>query len=43
MLALIIFNLVPIAVAFLIGLVTARWAFRRRPEAAPRSESNADS
>lgn len=35
MLALITFNLVPIAVAFLIGIVTARWAFRR-PEAAPR-------
>jgi predicted permease len=36
MLALITANLVPIVVAFLIGLVTARWAFKR-PPAKPRN------
>jgi hypothetical protein len=37
MLTLILFNLVPLGVALLIGIVTARWMFadRRRPPARP--------
>jgi hypothetical protein len=31
MIALILFNLVPLGVALLIGVVTARWMFARRP------------
>ena len=39
MIALIQANLVPIAAALLIGIVTGRWMFRRRPPASgPDSE-----
>jgi hypothetical protein len=31
MIALILYNLVPLGVALLIGIVTARWMFARRP------------
>ena len=31
MIALILFNLVPLGVALLIGVVTARWMFARPP------------
>ena len=42
MLALILFNLVPLAVALLIGVLTARWMFagRRRPPAKPPKDSS---
>jgi hypothetical protein len=34
MIALIQANIIPMAAAAIIGLLTARWAFRRRPAAA---------
>jgi hypothetical protein len=37
MLALIQANLLPILASFLIGLVTARWTFRRPAASDPRS------
>jgi hypothetical protein len=41
MLALILFNLVPLGVALLIGVVTARWMFadRRQPAATPEDSA----
>jgi hypothetical protein len=35
MIALILFNLVPLGVALLIGVLTARWIFVRRPMTQP--------
>ena len=35
MIALILFNLVPLGVAMLIGIVTGWWMFARRPAAPP--------
>ena len=40
MIALILYNLVPLGVAFLIGIVTARWMFARRPT--PQSPKTED-
>jgi uncharacterized iron-regulated membrane protein len=42
MIALILFNLVPLGVALLIGLLTARWMFadRRRAPAKPPKENS---
>ena len=40
MIALILFNLVPLGVALLIGLVTARWMFARRPTPPPKTEDS---
>jgi hypothetical protein len=37
MIALILYNLVPLGVALLIGIVTARWMFARRPMPQPTS------
>jgi hypothetical protein len=37
MFALILFNLVPLGVALLIGILTARWMFVRRPMIQPTS------
>ena len=37
MIALILFNLVPLGVALLIGVLTARWMFARRPVIQPTS------
>ena len=43
MIALILFNLVPLGVALLIGLLTARWMFagRRRLPTTPPKDSSA--
>jgi FtsZ-interacting cell division protein ZipA len=45
MIALILHDIVPIAVALVIGIVTGLWAFRRRPAAAatlkPKTEDAA--
>ena len=41
MIALILYNLVPLGIAMLIGIVTARWMFTRRPM--PQSTSPEDS
>ena len=41
MIALILFNLVPLGVALLIGILTARWMFARGP--APQSTKTEDS
>jgi hypothetical protein len=38
MIALILFNLVPLGVALLIGILTARWMFSRRPAPPPKTE-----
>lgn len=39
MLSLVAFNAIPLAVALVIGIVTARWAFARpRPDAGPQKE-----
>jgi hypothetical protein len=38
MLSLAVFFAIPLAVAFAIGVATARWAFRRGPAPAPKSE-----
>lgn len=38
MIALILFNLVPLGVALLIGVGTARWMFARRPTPPPKSQ-----
>ena len=35
MFALILYNLVPLGVALLIGIVTARWMFVRGPDSQP--------
>jgi len=35
MIALILFNIVPLGVALLIGIVTGRWMFARRPTPQP--------
>lgn len=44
MLALIQFNLVPLAVALLIGIVTGRWMFApRRPAPPPQAEDESPS
>jgi hypothetical protein len=43
MIALILFNLVPLGVALLIGIVTARWMFARRPAIPPRTEDSTPS
>jgi hypothetical protein len=40
MIALILFNLVPLGVALLIGILTARWMFARRPTPPPKTEDN---
>ena len=43
MIALILFNLVPLGVALLIGLFTARWMFadrRRAPAKPPRNSTS---
>ena len=40
MIALILFNLVPLGIALLIGIATARWMFARR--AAPHSTKTED-
>jgi len=40
MLALILFNLVPLGVALLIGILTARWMFVRRPMIQPTSSED---
>jgi hypothetical protein len=41
MIALILYNLVPLGVALLIGVVTGRWMFARRP-APPRKTKESD-
>ena len=38
MIALIVYNAVPFGVALLIGIVTARWMFARRPTPPPKTE-----
>jgi hypothetical protein len=38
MIALILFNVVPLGVALLIGIATARWMFSRRPTPPPETE-----
>ena len=38
MIALILFNLVPLGVALLIGILTARWMFARRPAPPAKAE-----
>jgi hypothetical protein len=40
MVALILFNLVPLGVALLIGVLTARWMFVRRPVPPPKTEDS---
>jgi len=40
MLALILFNLVPLAVALLIGMGTGRWMFARRAAPQPKAEDS---
>ena len=40
MIALILFNLVPLGVALLIGILTARWMFARRPAPASKNEDS---
>jgi len=40
MIALILFNLVPLGVAMLIGILTARWMFARPPAPASKSEDS---
>jgi hypothetical protein len=39
MIALILFNLVPLGVALLIGVLTARWMFTRPPISAPEPKT----
>ena len=43
MLALILYNIVPLGVAVLIGILTARWMFARRPTPPPKSEDSTTS
>jgi hypothetical protein len=43
MIALILFNLVPLGVALLIGIVTARWMFARRPTPPTKTEDSVPS
>jgi hypothetical protein len=43
MIALILFNLVPLGVALLIGIVTARWMLARRPTLPTKTEDSAPS
>ena len=38
MIALILYNLIPLGVALLIGIVTARWMFARRPTLPTKTE-----
>jgi hypothetical protein len=40
MIALILFNLVPLTVALLIGIATARWMFARRPAPPSKTEDS---
>ena len=40
MLALTLFNLVPLSVALLIGIGTGRWMFARRAASRPRAEDS---
>jgi hypothetical protein len=40
MLALVQFNLVTLAIALLIGVLTARWMFARRPTPQPGPEDS---
>ena len=44
MIALILYNLVPLGVALLIGIVTARWMFARHPMIQPtKTEDSTES
>jgi hypothetical protein len=43
MIALIIYNLVPLGVALLIGVATARWMFARRPVPQTKTEDSTPS
>jgi hypothetical protein len=40
MIALILFNVVPLGVALLIGILTARWMFGRRPTPPAKTEDS---
>jgi hypothetical protein len=42
MIALILFNLVPLGVAMVIGILTARWMFARRPAPPTKTEDEAE-
>jgi hypothetical protein len=43
MIALILFNLVPLGAALLIGVLTARWMFTRRPTPPGKTEDSTPS
>ena len=43
MIALILFNAVPLGVALLIGVLTARWMFGRRPVPPAKTEDSTQS
>lgn len=43
MIALILYNLVPLGIALLIGIVTARWMFARRPTPQTKTEDSTPS
>jgi hypothetical protein len=43
MIALILYNIVPLGVALLIGILTARWMFARRPTPPTKSEDSTTS
>lgn len=40
MIALILFNMIPLGVALLIGVLTARWMFARRPTPPAKTEDD---